>query len=139
MDFEASIEIARPPAAVWAYLADPAHLPEWVEGIVDFDLRDDGRFRQVLRQHGRDLAMEGRVTDAREGECVAMRLEGDEGVLEAEHRLRPSERGTHLVHRARLTLSNPVLRLVSKGMREPARRRLHDDLLRLRTVLEREA
>ena len=29
MRYELAVEIARPPAEVWAYLADPTHLPQW--------------------------------------------------------------------------------------------------------------
>ena len=36
MRYELAVEIARPPAAVYAYLADPTHLPDWQEGLAAY-------------------------------------------------------------------------------------------------------
>ncbi len=33
MRYELAVEIARPPAEVYAYLADPTHLPDWQEDV----------------------------------------------------------------------------------------------------------
>ena len=33
MRYELAVEIARPPADVYAYLADPTHLPDWQEDV----------------------------------------------------------------------------------------------------------
>ena len=39
---ESSIEIARPPDEVFAYLADPTRFAEWQRDVVRVDLEDGG-------------------------------------------------------------------------------------------------
>ena len=41
-----SVEIARPPAEVFAYITDPTHLPEWQESVVSVE-REGGEPRGV--------------------------------------------------------------------------------------------
>lgn len=55
MRIEQKIEIAAPPAAVWAYVTDPANYTEFMEGVTRWDVagnRDRGlgaRYRMLIR------------------------------------------------------------------------------------------
>lgn len=135
MEIEATIEIARPLADVHAYLCDPAKLPDWIGGLVDFELGANGEFRHVISQAGRKMSVVGTITS--EGpDLVRMQLSGDEGALVAEHRLNATPNGTRLDHTSTATIKNPLLRMLMSGMKEAARRRLGEDLERLRGQLE---
>ncbi|MCA8981867.1 MAG: SRPBCC family protein [Planctomycetes bacterium] len=137
MEIEETIEIARPVEEVQAYLADPSKLPDWIGGLVDFELQPDGSFRHVMSVSGRKLPVVGRIECRVPGELVVMRVEGELGVLEAEHHLRAIEGGTRLLHRSIARIDNMLMRMVLSGMKDAARRRLRDDLERLRGRLER--
>jgi carbon monoxide dehydrogenase subunit G len=136
MEIEETIEIARSVEDVYAYLRDPAELPNWIGGIVDFELRPDGSFTHVISQAGRKMQVVGTLEGLPEQRGVIMRLVGDEGRLEARHHLTPLDTGTRLDHTSKAHLNNPLLRMLLSGMKEAARRRLRDDLQRLRERLE---
>jgi uncharacterized protein YndB with AHSA1/START domain len=137
MEIEETIEIARPVEDVHAYLSDPAKLPDWIGGLVDFELQPDGSFQHVMSMSGRKLPVVGRIESRGTGELVVMRVEGDLGVLESEHHLHAIETGTRLLHRSKARIDNMMIRMVLSGMKESARRRLREDLDRLREQLER--
>ena len=58
-----SIEIARRPEDVFAYITDPAHLPDWQESVVSVRRQDEGPVRNgsrvvvTRRVGGRDREM----------------------------------------------------------------------------------
>ena len=137
MEIEETIEIARPVEDVHAYLCDPSKLPEWIGGLVDFELLPDGSFRHTMSMSGRKMPVVGRIESPTNTELVVMRVEGDLGVLESEHHLHISDSGTRLLHRSKARIDNMMIRMVLSGMKEAARRRLREDLERLREQLER--
>jgi len=136
MEIEETIEIARPVEDVHSYLCDPSKLPEWIGGLVDFELLPDGSFRHIMSMSGRKMPVVGRIESPSSTELVVMRVEGDLGVLESEHHLHTSDSGTRLMHRSKARIENMMIRMVLSGMKEAARRRLREDLERLRDQLE---
>ena len=42
IEVSVGIDIARPRAAVWEFLADPARMPEWLDEFVSSELTSDG-------------------------------------------------------------------------------------------------
>ena len=66
-----SIEIARRPEDVFAYVTDPSHLPEWQESVVRVDREGSGPASEgtrvvVTRRVGRrEIAMTAELTDVR--------------------------------------------------------------------------
>lgn len=136
MEIEETIEIARPVEDVHAYLSDPSKLPDWIGGLVDFELHPDGSFEHIMSMSGRKLPVVGRIESRSSGDLVVMRVEGELGVLEAEHHLQPTDGGTRLLHRSIARIDNLLMRMVLSGMKDSARRRLREDLERLRGRLE---
>lgn len=60
--FEFSVDIARAPADVFAYLTDITKLPEWQSGVVEAAWVSEGRVRQVRDFRGSRSESELRVT-----------------------------------------------------------------------------
>ncbi|GAA2799692.1 hypothetical protein GCM10010441_25830 [Kitasatospora paracochleata] len=64
-----SIDIARPPEEVFAYLTDPSHITEWQESAVaarpldDAPLHVGSRVAVTRRFRGRDMPMVSEVTE----------------------------------------------------------------------------
>jgi uncharacterized protein YndB with AHSA1/START domain len=64
-----SVEIARRPEDVFAYVTDPSHLPEWQESVVSVRRLDEGPIavgsRAVVTRHvgGRDRKMTSELSE----------------------------------------------------------------------------
>ncbi len=84
---ESSIEIARPPEEVFAYLADPSRFAEWQHDVVRVDLKGDRppslgtRFTTTRRIGGVERAMTQEVTELRPPRSWAVR--GVDGPIRA--------------------------------------------------------
>src|SRR5919112_297875 len=52
-----TIEIARPPRDVFAFVTDPARFPEWQADVVRVRVIDDARFATTRRIRGTERAM----------------------------------------------------------------------------------
>ncbi|MEU9477296.1 SRPBCC family protein [Streptomyces sp. NPDC048191] len=67
--FHEVIDVDRSPGDVWAYLSDPAHLPEWQKSAVSVEEMDDGpfglgcRIRVTRLVRGRDVPITMQVTE----------------------------------------------------------------------------
>lgn len=76
-----SIEIARPPAAVFPWIAEPLRAMQWQknvrggEVIAETPERVGTTFREVLEEDGRSLEMQGQITHYGQDERIGFRLE----------------------------------------------------------------
>ena len=134
MRFTFQIEIARPPEEVFAYLADPSHLPEWQESAVEVRVEDD-RFHEVRKAFGRRLesVLEVEERDAPR-RFVVRTIEGPLPIR-AEHDLEPAADGTRLsvaVEGEPGGMLGPATRLLVRG----AERQFKGDFARLKRILE---
>ncbi|MGC4897172.1 SRPBCC family protein [Micromonospora sp. DT31] len=102
-DYAPSIDIAAPPAAVWARYADTARWPRWKHEVAKVDL--DGPFATGTTGRltpGSRPAMPFRLVDVRPDAGYVSETEVvPGGVLKLEHTLEPLDGGaTRVVHRA---------------------------------------
>jgi carbon monoxide dehydrogenase subunit G len=88
--------IARPPAEVFAYLTDPANLPEWQSGITEVRKEDDRHFREVRRVLGRHVASDVEVTTLEPPRRFDLTVRSGPLTVEISHRLEPAENGTRV-------------------------------------------
>jgi uncharacterized protein YndB with AHSA1/START domain len=126
-DFVVEIEIARPPAEVFAYATDPAKLATWQTNTVSAVAEGDGplglgtRLREVHRAPGgQQLASVVEVSEYDPGRTFALHM--IEGALPIDARLtfEPTPAGTRLRFAAQgepsgaMRLAAPVLRRILK-------------------------
>ncbi|MFU8875935.1 SRPBCC family protein [Micromonospora sp. SL4-19] len=57
-----TIEIARPPAAVFAYATDPSSFPEWQNDVVTVRMLDGSLFSTTRRIRGAERTMSQQIT-----------------------------------------------------------------------------
>jgi len=57
-----TIEIARPPAEVFAYATDPMHFAEWQHDVVSVRMIGDSRFTTTRRISGTERTMTQQIT-----------------------------------------------------------------------------
>jgi uncharacterized protein YndB with AHSA1/START domain len=125
--FTVEIEIARPPAEVFAYIADPARLPTWQTNTVSAVPEGGGpigpgtRLREVHRgPGGRELESLVEVSEFEPPRTFGLRMLEGPLPMHAHITLEPSRRGTRMaftVHgqpTGAARLAQPLLRLVLK-------------------------
>lgn len=139
MRLEQSVEIARPPEDVYAYLADPDNLPAW-QGAVDEVEWQGGeavagdRFREQRTFVGRKVVSHVDVTVAEPGREFTVATAAGPVDVTARHVLAPAGGGATLV-RVEVEASR-VPRLMAGMAARAARRQAAEDLARLKRLLE---
>jgi carbon monoxide dehydrogenase subunit G len=99
---EASVEIAAPPAEVFAVLADVRRLPEWQSGCSAVTLESDGpvaagsRFRQRVTFAGKQGEQRVEVEELERDRVLTLRILSGPLPVRARHVLEPVGSGTRL-------------------------------------------
>jgi uncharacterized protein YndB with AHSA1/START domain len=93
---EDSIEIARPPDFVWAFLADPLNDPRWCPKVKSVEPVADRRWRVVHKpvpfRPPMELTLE--QVELRPLESLTLRQEDEVSVFDVEYRVEPRGDGT---------------------------------------------
>ena len=141
MRYELAVEIARPPAEVYAYLADPTHLPDWQEDVQD--VRDApggplGRgaiFTEVRSFLGKRAESTLEVTAAEPGRELSLRTVAGPVRVEIRHLLEPAGEGTLIRVEAEAD-AGKLFGLGGPLLRKAAERKARSDFARLKALLE---
>jgi carbon monoxide dehydrogenase subunit G len=98
MRIEESIEIKRPPEAVWAVVADPQNDPRWCSKVKSVEPAGEDRWtvmhKPVPLRPQMELTLQ--QMDVQPPRRLILRQEDDASVFRVEYRLEPSDRGTRL-------------------------------------------
>lgn len=141
MRYELAVEIARPPAEVYAYLADPAHLPDWqedveeVRGVPGGPLPAGATFTEVRSFLGKRAESTLEVTVAEPGREFSLRTVSGPVQVSIRHLLEPAGEGT-LVRVEAEADAGKLIGLGGPLVRRAAERRARGDFERLRALLE---
>jgi carbon monoxide dehydrogenase subunit G len=139
--YELAVEIARPPAEVYAYLADPGNLPDWqadveeVRGAPGGPLSTGASFTEVRSFLGKRVESTLEAAVAEPGRELALRTVSGPVHVTIQHLLEPAGAGTAL----RVVAEADPGKLLGLGgplVRRAAERRARADFERLRAVLE---
>jgi uncharacterized protein YndB with AHSA1/START domain len=101
-EVEDSLEIARPPEHVFAYVTDPEHWSQWSGPVIDVrdaqpgPLLPDAVFTVVAKLVGRQFETEFRVTDHEPNRLLAYQSTSGPVPSTFTLRFQPSNAGTHL-------------------------------------------
>ena len=140
MRFSNTIEIKRPPAEVFDYLATPENIPDWNYAISESQRSPSGpigvgtRIRQ-RRTLPRPAEEELEITELQPGRRLV--LTGDVGPLRGtlSYVLEPTSDGTRLTNAAELEASGP-LRLAAPLFAGRIRAAVADNLATLKGIIE---
>ncbi len=141
MRYELAVEIARPPAEVYAYLADPAHLPDWQEDVEEVrdapggPLPSGATFTEVRSFLGKRVESTLEVTTAEPGRELTLRTVSGPVKVSIRHRLEPAGDGTLVLLEAEAD-PGKLFGLGGPLLRKAAERRARGDFERLKAVLE---
>jgi carbon monoxide dehydrogenase subunit G len=141
MRYELAVEIARPPADVYAYLADPAHLPAWQEGVEEVrdvpagPLQVGATFTEVRSFLGKRAVSTLEAIAADPGRELSLRTVSGPVHVTIRHLLDAGGPGTTLRVEADAD-AGKLLGLGGPLVRRAAERRARADFDRLKSLLE---
>jgi len=141
MRYELAVEIARPPAEVYAYLADPTHLPDWQEDVQEVrdapggPLGPGAIFTEVRSFLGKRAESTLEVTAAEPGRELSLRTVAGPVHVEIRHLLEPAGEGTLIRVEAEAD-AGKLFGLGGPLLRKAAERKARSDFARLKALLE---
>jgi carbon monoxide dehydrogenase subunit G len=128
---ELTIEIARTPADVFAYLTDVSNLPAWQAGVKSATLRD-GRVEEKRTLLGRELGTTLEIVERDEPRVFTLRALNSPVPFSVRHELEPAGGGTRLTVTAEGDIPGFAAGLVARR----AERQFRKDFERLKQILE---
>ncbi len=139
--FDLSLDIARPPEDVFAYLTDVARLPEWQSTArsaeADGPLRKGSQIREQRQFLGREVTAKLEVTSLEPSSRFAVTSRVGPVSFAIDHRLEPSASGTRLEVEVDVRMG-AMMRIAAQGPLKLAEREFRADFARLKEILESE-
>jgi carbon monoxide dehydrogenase subunit G len=139
MRVEESVEIARAPEEVWAFVADPLNDPRWCRKVKSVEAAGPRRWRVVHKPVPLRAPMELVLEDV-ESEPpnrLTMREEDEASVFRVEYRLAPSTNGTYFTQASEFEWKK-LPRILHATFRRGVRRDVRGQLQTLKRLLESE-
>jgi len=128
---ELTIEIARSPEDVFAYLTDVSNLPAWQSGLKSATARE-GRVEETRSFLGRELRTTLEIVEREEPRLFTLRALDSPVPFSVRHELEPSGGGTRLTVRAEGNVPGFAAGLVAQRAKSQFRK----DFARLKEILE---
>jgi carbon monoxide dehydrogenase subunit G len=136
IELEHEVTIARPPADVYAYLADPRNLTEWQSNVKEVRPESESRWVEVRQIMGRTVEQNAELAEADPGRKLTIQNTSGKVRFRIEHTLEPADGGT----RVRVFLQGDgVPRLAAPVAKRQASQAAERDLAQLKTLLESRA
>jgi len=131
MRAELTIEIARTPEDVFAYLTDVSNVPEWQSGVRSATLRA-GRIEEKRSLLGRELRTSLEIVEQDPPRLFTLRALNSPVPFTVRHELEPAGDGTRLTVVAQGEVPGFASGLVARR----AEKQFRNDFARLRQILE---
>jgi carbon monoxide dehydrogenase subunit G len=128
---ELTIEIARTPEDVFAYLTDVSNLPAWQAGVKSATLRDR-RIEESRTLLGRDFRTSLEIVEREESRLFTLRAIDGPVPFTVRHELEPADSGTRL----RVTAEGDVPGFAAGLIARRAEKQFRKDFERLKQILE---
>ncbi|HZT94707.1 MAG TPA: SRPBCC family protein [Gaiellaceae bacterium] len=132
MRAELTIEIARTPEDVFAYLTDVSNLPAWQAGVKTATLRGDKHIEESRSLLGRELHTTLEIVERDEPRLFTLRALDSPVPFTVRHELEPSDGGTRLT----VTAEGDVPGFAAGLLTRRAERQFRKDFERLKQILE---
>jgi carbon monoxide dehydrogenase subunit G len=128
---ELTIQIARPPEEVFAYLTDVSNLPAWQAGVKNATLHD-GRIEESRSLLGRELHTKLEIVAQEEPRLFTLRALSSPVPFMVRHELEPADGGTRLT----VTAEGDVPGFAAGLLARRAEKHFRTDFERLKQILE---
>ena len=131
MRAELTIEIARTPEDVFAYLTDVSNLPSWQAGVKSATQRD-GKIAESRTLFGKEIDTTLEIVEQEAPHLFSLRTLDGPLRLTVRHELEPAGTGTQMTVTAEGDVPGFAAGLLAKG----AERQFRKDFERLKEILE---
>ena len=131
MRAELTIEIARTPDEVFAYLTDVANLPAWQSGVKGAELRD-GRIEETRSFLGRELHTTLEIVEREAPRVFTLKALDSPVPFTVRHELAAADGGTRLT----VVAEGDVPGFASGLVAQRAKRQFSKDFAALKAILE---
>ena len=131
MRAELTIEIARTPEDVFAYLTDVSNVPAWQAGVKSSTLRD-GHVEESRSLLGREFHTKLEIVEQEEPRVFTLRALNSPVPFSVRHELEPADGGTRL----KVTAEGDVPGFAAGLLARRAERQFRKDFARLKEILE---
>jgi carbon monoxide dehydrogenase subunit G len=128
---ELTIEIARTPEDVFAYLSDVSNLPEWQTGVKSAKQHED-RIEESRSIFGKELNTTLEIVDHEAPRLFTLRALDGPVPFTVRHELEPADGGTRLTVTAEGEVPSFAAGLLARG----AEKQFRKDFERLKRILE---
>jgi len=128
---ELTIEIARTPEDVFAYLTDVSNLPDWQSGVKSATQRD-GKIEESRSMFGRELHTTFEIAEQEEPRLFTLRALDSPVPFTVRHELEPAGSGTRLT----VTAEGDVPGFAAGLLAKRAEKEIRKDFERLKEILE---
>ena len=134
---EESIEIGRPPEAVWELVAEPANDPRWCPKVKSVEPAEERRWtvlhKPVPLRNPFELTLE--QLDVEPPKRLTLRQEDEVSIFHVEYRLEPSETGTRFTQISEFEWKK-LPRVMHGTFARGVRRDIRGQLRQLKRLLE---
>ena len=131
MRAELTIEIARTPDEVFAYLTDVANLPEWQSGVKSAAI-EDGKIVETRSFLGKEMRTTLEIVASESPRLFTLKALDGPVRFTVTHELEPAARGTRLT----VVAEGDVPGFASGIVAQQAKRQFSKDFARLKEILE---
>jgi carbon monoxide dehydrogenase subunit G len=131
MRAELTIEIARTPEDVFAYLTDVSNVPQWQAGVKSSTLRD-GHIEESRSLLGRELHTRLEIVEQEKPRLFTLRALNSPVPFSVRHELEPAGGGTRL----KVTAEGDVPGFAAGLLARRAEKQFRKDFARLKEILE---
>jgi carbon monoxide dehydrogenase subunit G len=132
VEAELTIEIARTPEDVYAYLTDVSNLPAWQSGVRSAELQD-GRIVETRSFLGRELRTTLEILEREEPRLFTIRALDSPVPFTVRHEVAPADGGGT---RLRVVAEGDMPGFASGLIAQRAKRQFSKDFTRLKEILE---
>ena len=139
--YRVEAKIQAPPERVFVVLTDPDLQVHWIGGLVSSRLTTEGPLRagsrsvEVLEKGGRRIQTSTLVLRVEAPRNLETEVDSPFWLARSMFELRTSK-GTHLQHRMLVQYKGFWMRVLAPVMKATVEKKLKDDLLRLKTLVE---
>ena len=138
---ESSIEIARPPSQVFAWVCDLQHAPAWLEACVELSLVQPGwsrgaELRYVFREGRAEGRMSGVVSEYDPGRRLVMDFEDPRFGVSVSLDFAPAGTGTRVTHAIAIDARGLMGKLMAPMIRAGNEKQVQANLARLKQGIE---
>jgi uncharacterized protein YndB with AHSA1/START domain len=142
IEADVTLDVARPPGEVFAFLDDCANTPKWVAFCVSLQKLDATPTAVGTRLHYRYKdglrrgTMDGQVTEREPSQRLAFLYKDKMLDVAVGFRLAPTAAGTRIEHWCTVTPKNFFLKLMTPIIRKATVKQMSTDTARLKQILE---